>query len=76
MSRESLFHGRPPNPTDHKRVERAFEAVQLPQEPTKRLTIDVPVSLHSRLKLRCVQDGVSIAEVVRDLLENRFPVSQ
>lgn len=39
----------------------------------KRLTIDIPDSLHRRVKSRCGQDGLRMADVIRDLLEQRFP---
>lgn len=39
----------------------------------KRLTIDIPDSLHRRVKGRCGQDGLRMADVIRDLLEQRFP---
>lgn len=42
-------------------------------EPTKRLTIDIPLSLHQRVKIQCTVEGVNMAEVVRGLLEKRFP---
>jgi hypothetical protein len=41
----------------------------------KRLTIDIPDSLHRRVKSRCGQDGLRMADVIRDLLEKRFPSS-
>ena len=41
-------------------------------EPTKRLTIDVPFSLHRRMKAQCALDGVNMADVVRELLDERF----
>lgn len=41
-------------------------------EPTKRLTIDVPFSLHRRMKAECALDGVNMAGVVRELLDERF----
>lgn len=43
-----------------------------PREPTKRLTIDVPVSLHRRIKTTCAVENLIIADVVRGLLERRF----
>jgi hypothetical protein len=43
------------------------------REPTKRLTIDVPVSLHKRIKSQCAADDVMMADVIRELLEKRFP---
>lgn len=42
------------------------------QEPMKRLTIDVPLSLHQRVKSQCALQGEHIADVVRELLEQRF----
>ena len=42
-------------------------------EPTKRLTIDIPLSLHQRVKSQCALEGANMAEVVRELLEKRFP---
>jgi hypothetical protein len=41
----------------------------------KRLTIDIPDSLHRRVKSQCGQDGLRMADVIRDLLEKRFPDS-
>ena len=45
----------------------------VPDEPTKRLTIDIPVSLHQRVKSQCAMQGLKMADVIRDLLEHRFP---
>jgi hypothetical protein len=42
-------------------------------EPTKRLTIDIPLSLHQRVKSQCALRGEKMADVVRVLLENHFP---
>lgn len=41
-------------------------------ETMKRLTIDIPASLHSRIKVSCAQRGVKMADEIRDLLETRF----
>jgi len=46
---------------------------QQPAEPTKRLTIDIPLSLHQRVKSQCALEGANMAEVIRGLLEKRFP---
>jgi hypothetical protein len=37
-------------------------------EEMKRLTIDVPLSLHTRLKTECAAAGLKIADVVRELI--------
>jgi hypothetical protein len=42
-------------------------------EPTKRLTIDVPLSLHKRFKTQCAVHELVMADVIRELLEQRFP---
>lgn len=44
-----------------------------PREPMKRLTIDVPLSLHKRIKSRCAMENLVMADEIRILLENRFP---
>lgn len=43
--------------------------------PTKRLTVDIAEALHRRIKVQCAEKGVQIADVVRDLLAQEFPVT-
>jgi hypothetical protein len=43
------------------------------KESIKRLTIDIPEELHRRVKSGCALRGEKIADVVRELLEQRFP---
>jgi len=43
------------------------------REPTKRLTIDVPIGLHKRIKSQCAMNNLVMADVIRELLERRFP---
>lgn len=40
--------------------------------PSKRLTIDLPVGLHARVKAGCALRGVTIKDIVRELLEQEF----
>jgi hypothetical protein len=42
-------------------------------EPMKRLTIDVPESLHTRIKISCVTNKQKMADVVRELLAQHWP---
>lgn len=42
-------------------------------EPMKRLTIDVPASLHARIKAQCAFRGSKMADEVRALLQQHFP---
>jgi hypothetical protein len=51
------------------------EPPSAPAEPMKRFTIDVPVTLHTRIKVRCAAKGVKMADVLRDILEREFPAS-
>ena len=44
-----------------------------PDEKMKRLTIDVPLSLHQRVKSQCALHGENRATVIRMLLEEQFP---
>lgn len=44
-------------------------------EAMKRLTIDVPASLHARIKSQCAIRGVKMADEVRELLEKHFQPS-
>jgi hypothetical protein len=41
-------------------------------EPMKRLTIDIPESLHRQLKIFCAIHGKKMSEQTRDLLEDYF----
>lgn len=45
----------------------------VPAEPTKRLTFDVPASMHRRLKLGATARDQNIADVLRELIDREFP---
>jgi hypothetical protein len=42
-------------------------------EPMKRFTIDVPESLHKRIKAQCALRGDKMADVIRAMLNREFP---
>lgn len=42
-------------------------------EPLKRLTIDIPKSLHGRIKSQCALRGTKMVEEIRLLLEEAYP---
>ena len=44
-----------------------------PKERMSRFTIDVPESLHRRVKMQCAGRGQKMADMMRDLLEREFP---
>ena len=41
-------------------------------EPTKRLTLDIPESLHRAIKVSCAGRGTKMAEEIRVLLEAHY----
>ena len=41
-------------------------------EPMKRLTIDIPESLHRSIKSQCAMRGSKIADEVRELLLQKY----
>lgn len=43
------------------------------EEPLKRLTIDIPLGLHKRVKAGCAAQETTIADLVREILEKKFP---
>jgi hypothetical protein len=42
-------------------------------EGNKRLTVDMPYSLHTRIKTTCAARGVKMVDEIRAMLEERFP---
>ena len=51
----------------------APEPAAAPKERVARLTIDVPESLHRRLKMQCAARGQKMADVMREMIEREFP---
>lgn len=43
------------------------------KEKMSRFTIDVPESLHRRVKMQCAGRGTKMADMMRELLEREFP---
>ena len=77
MNKDVSFSGRPPSSPDQ-RVDKAFSALQQESEnkinePTKRVCVDLPQSLHSRVKIGCAKEGVSVSMILRNYLEKKFP---
>ncbi len=62
--------------TNTPQPEREGEAPVTPTEKMKRFTIDVPASLHARIKIACAQRGTKMADEIRALLEQTFSVGQ
>jgi len=56
--------------------ETKVETPVMPEEPMKRLTIDIPETLHTRVKSQCAKRGSKMADEIRALLETHFPPSE
>lgn len=42
------------------------------KEPMKRLTIDIPADLHTKLKADCAMRGRKMADEIRELLMDKY----
>lgn len=38
----------------------------------KRLTLDIPESLHRKIKMKAVSEGVAMVDMLRELLEKHY----
>ena len=63
---------KPLAPANRPTADDWVKASQAAAEPMKRLTIDVPLSLHKRIKTQCAMKGDKMADVIRELLEKHF----
>lgn len=41
-------------------------------QPMKRLTLDIPADLHTRIKVSCAGRGTKMAEELREILEQHY----
>jgi predicted DNA binding CopG/RHH family protein len=52
------------------------EVTQITEEPSqpkiKRLTLDISEALHKKIKVRAVIEGISMVEMLRELLETTY----
>jgi hypothetical protein len=71
MTRKKVTFGNKPatTATADKWVKNREEATD---EPTKRLTLDIPESLHRAIKVSCAGRGTKMAEEIRVLLEAHY----
>lgn len=57
------------------RDSKAVDSKSKPEEPSekiKRLTLDIPESLHRAIKKKAVEDGETMADQLRSLLEEHY----
>lgn len=79
MNKKVNFALKPTAKTPDQWVQGAVETVQPKKgqengqaDSMKRFTIDVPTSLHTRIKVACSQRGTKMADEIRTLLEQHF----
>ncbi len=73
MKKVSFGGKRPSGLPDAEVDDWVLDRETTPREPMKRFTIDVPVSLHKRVKSQCAMQNLVMADVMRELLAREFP---
>jgi hypothetical protein len=68
MSKKVIIEPRPQD------LERWVSERTLPKAPEKikRLTIDLPESLHKKLKLRAIEEDKAMVDLIRELLQAKL----
>ena len=54
--------------TEHPLVSEA----EMKPEKIKRLTLDIPESLHKAIKLKATTEGITMVDLLRELLEEHY----
>ena len=67
-----IFSSKPTNHSGSNSADAWVSDRPVETEPTKRLTVDIPLSLHLRVKSQCALHNRLISDVVREILENHF----
>jgi hypothetical protein len=65
FERNGAGHDRPPAPAN------AAPAESRPAEPTQRLSLDLPISVHRRFKTACSANGRKMVRELMDFIERR-----
>lgn len=73
MSAKKIAFGTKPAPKETPAASAdAWVESRAAAETTKRLTLDIPASLHGRIKSQCALRGEKMVDVIRELLEEYF----
>lgn len=70
------FAARPADPEQWIKSPDATSRDGRPSGYTARLTIDITPELRGRIKIAAVQRGVTVADMLRDLLARKFPTDE
>ncbi len=66
------FSSKPTGTNNHTTADAWVNDRPISDEPTKRLTVDIPLSLHLRIKSQCALHNRLISDVIREILDNHF----
>jgi hypothetical protein len=72
MSGKKINIGRRPSTQPKAQADEWVESRSQGEEKMKRLTVDIPESLHRTMKAECARNGLKIADVVREMLTEKF----
>lgn len=72
MTKKVSISSKPSNKAIPENVDVWVESRTDKSEPMKRLTIDIPTSLHKTIKVQCAMRGTKIADEVRELLSQKY----
>ncbi len=83
MSAKKVSFGKKPVPPEHplgieewvanrEGLQVVEELKQEQQIKMKRLTLDIPEELHRAIKRQAVEEGITMAELLRSLLEQHY----
>ncbi len=73
MTKKVTFASKPKPPTKALTPDEWVESGQIGREPTTRFTIDIPASLHARIKSQCALRKIKMRDEIQELLEKHFP---
>jgi predicted DNA binding CopG/RHH family protein len=62
----------PANVDDWVQAEPAKSTAPTAEEKIKRLTLDIPETLHKAIKTRSVEEGVTMVVMLRELLDKHY----
>jgi predicted DNA binding CopG/RHH family protein len=62
----------PKKPRADEWVAQGREKATAPEQKMKRLTLDLPEGLHRAIKRRAVEEGVTMVDMLRTLLEQQY----
>lgn len=60
------------SPDPEAEAEAQGKAAKIEQSAMKRLTLDIPETLHRQIKGRAVMEGVTMVNMLRELLEENY----